>query len=336
MAFKLGVLLIHGMGNQEAGFADEMIEKVKLRLRRLGSNDRDVCFEPIWWAHVLGDKEASLLRHMADGNDLEWMPLRSFVVNSLGDALAYQDIPTSDDQINVYRGIHAVVAEKTAYLRNRLRSGMAENAPETPLVVIAHSLGAHIMSNYIWDLQHGAAPKLKIGDNPFEHYETLTCIVTFGCNIPLFTLALNNIEPIEFPFPGLAAYFPAGTTQEEVRKVARWMNYYDPDDVLGYPLRTLNARYEQVVSRDVPVNVGNILRSWNPASHTAYWTDDNIIRPAAELVHDILRLILARETKPGAALAARRPAAGSRLRGERTARIEAKEEVFEPPGRVLL
>lgn len=318
MAFKLGVLLVHGMGNQDAGFADEMIEKVKARLKRLGSDDRTVSFDPVWWAHVLGDKEATLLRHMADGNDLEWMSMRSFVVNSLGDALAYQDTQVAEDEINVYQGIHRVVAEKTASLRNRLRSGEDDKAPEVPLVVIAHSLGAQIMSNYIWDVQHQEKNKLKfkIGDNPFERYETLTSITTFGCNIPLFTLALNTIQPISFPPAGLARYFPAGTSAEKIASVAKWTNYYDPDDVLGYPLKTLDAAYDKVVCRDVPVNVGSILRSWNPASHTAYWTDDNVIKPVAESLHEILQHL---KEKPAAA----KPTAPAASRAARSRRRES-------------
>jgi hypothetical protein len=312
MAFKLGVLLIHGMGNQDAGFADEMIETVKHRLNKMGSNDRDISFEAIWWAHVLGDKEATLLRYMADGNDLEWMSLRSFVVNSLGDALAYQDTQVSKDEINVYQGIHKVVAEKTAYLRSRIRSGVDDKAPEVPLVVIAHSLGAQIMSNYIWDIQKGKPLKFKVGDNPFERYETLTSIITFGCNIPLFTLALNNIEPIDFPPSRLASYFPPGTSPEEISSVAKWINLYDPDDVLGYPLKTLDPKYDKIVYQDIPVNVGSILRSWNPASHTAYWTDDNVIKPVAESLHNILRILPRTSANPGAAPDANRASRGRR------------------------
>lgn len=312
MPFKLGVLLIHGMGNQEPEFADEAIEKIKARIDRMGSRSGDISFEIVWWAHVLGDKEATLLRHMADGNELNWMTLRGFVINSLGDALAYQDTQVSPGQVNVYREIHAVVAKKTAYLRERIRSGVEDTAPEAPLVVIAHSLGAQIMSDYIWDIQHKKNLSFPVGENPFERCETLTSITTFGCNIPLFTLALNTIEPIDFPPSGLEKYFPAGTSPEEIAKVSTWTNYYDPDDVLGYPLRTLDPKYERIVSRDVPVNVGNILQSWNPASHTAYWTDDSIIKPIAESLCNILQLLSDGPAARGAETKAVRAARGRR------------------------
>lgn len=291
MNFKLGVLLIHGMGNQGAGFANPMIEELKSRVRKLGSDDRQICFEPVWWAPILAQKQENLLRYLADGNDLDWMDLRRFVVHSLADAIAYQDTyrPSSKDQINVYQGVHNKIGESVQHLRSRINSNRDPNAPDVPLVIIAHSLGCHMVSNYIWDTRSSAQKKPP--KSAFEGFETLTGIVTFGCNIPIFTLAYTNLEPIDFPTPNLARFFPPGTPQAEIAEVAQWLNFYDPDDVLGYPLRTLDPKYAATVTRDIAVNAGGLLRSWNPTSHTEYWTDNDVTRPTAELLHRILRLL---------------------------------------------
>lgn len=40
------------------------------------------------------------------------------------------------------------------------------------------------------------------------------------------------------------------------RHRAKWFNFYDPDDVLGYPLKTINADYKKAVAKDIPINVG--------------------------------------------------------------------------------
>jgi hypothetical protein len=40
------------------------------------------------------------------------------------------------------------------------------------------------------------------------------------------------------------------------RHRAKWYNFYDPDDVLGYPLKTINADYKKAVTKDIPTNVG--------------------------------------------------------------------------------
>lgn len=61
-----------------------------------------------------------------------------------------------------------------------------------------------------------------------------------------------------------------------------WINYYDKDDLIGFPLRKLNPAYRRAVSADREVNVGNLLTSWNPLSHTAYLDDQDVIRPIAK------------------------------------------------------
>jgi hypothetical protein len=291
MPFKLGVLLIHGMGSQERDYAEPMIQELRSRVRKKGGDDRQIAFEGVWWAPVLADKEASLLRNMADGNDLDWMELRRFVVHSLADAIAYQDTyrPTTPDQINVYRQVHDRIAEAVRSLRDRIRAEADPAAPEVPLVVIAHSLGCHMISNYIWDVRD--SPNAKPVGDPFQDFQTLTGIVMFGCNIPLFTLAYTHLEPIQFPTPKLGPYFPKGTPAQAIADVCEWLNLYDPDDVLGYPLRTLDPKFTKAVTRDIAVDAGKLWRSWNPLSHTEYWTDDDVTKPAADLLHRILKLL---------------------------------------------
>jgi hypothetical protein len=106
---------------------------------------------------------------------------------------------------------------------------------------------------------------------------------------PDYTGADDWLRP--FPTPNLQAFFPPGTPPEKIAEVTQWLNFYDPDDILGYPMKSLDPKYAKTVTRDIAVNVGNLLRSWNPASHTEYWTDNNITRPVAELLHGILRLL---------------------------------------------
>ena len=68
--------------------------------------------------------------------------------------------------------------------------------------------------------------------NDFEDMKTLSGLLTFGCNIPLFTLAQNKVEPIKFPLP-TAKYFPKGTSPNAIKAASKWWNFYDPDDILG-------------------------------------------------------------------------------------------------------
>ena len=72
---------------------------------------------------------------------------------------------------------------------------------------------------------------------------------------------------------------------------SKWDNYFDEDDVLGYPLKPIGASYDKAVNRDIAINAGTWLTSWNPLSHEGYWTDDDLISPTARRIIATLALL---------------------------------------------
>lgn len=60
-----------------------------------------------------------------------------------------------------------------------------------------------------------------------------------------------------------------------------WINFYNGNDVLGFPVQNINYAYSKVVV-DREVNVGNIFTWWNPFSHNYYWQDNKVIQPIAK------------------------------------------------------
>ena len=197
---KLAVLVVHGMGDQQADFADGMIDELEGRIRsKHRLNPDEIEWKTVWWAPILSRAEADLWRRSQRGNDLDYKKLRSFVLHALGDAVAYREIPKNKrvrGDINAYDEIHAQVKADMKMLRQKTRAGKPANAKEVPLLIIAHSLGIHIMSNYIWDRQKRNSRSFG---NEFEDMKTLSGLQTFGCNIPLFTLAQKKVESIKFP-----------------------------------------------------------------------------------------------------------------------------------------
>lgn len=270
MAYDVGILILHGMGSQGSDFADEMIGELDSRITGLGHDKNRVCWKPVHWAYVIQPREDQLWRDLSRNNDLDAVKIRKFLISAFGDAIAYQRVP--GQRRDVYSEIHDKVHDEIVDLRKQLGDA------DKPLVVIAHSLGSVIMSNYIWDEQKGHG----LGGTPFEKAETLVGFITFGCNIALFSLAYNPVVSIQFP--------PA-TLPQQLQRVAKWLNFFDSDDVLGYPLKPLSPTYNQAVTQDVEVNVGGLLTSWNPLSHTAYWTDNNFTKPVAEFIADVLAAI---------------------------------------------
>ena len=266
---KVGVLFIHGMGSTLDDFAHDTIQELRNRISGRGLNRDDIAWESVFWAPVLSSRETQLWVDLSAENDLNWAKLRKFFINGFGNATAYQSV---HDRRDVYGQIHATVHDSLKALRTKLGDA------DKPLIVIAHSLGSVIISDYIWDRQKGRNAE-RFGANPFERMETLSGLITLGTNIPLFTLAHDPVTCIEFPPPGLT---------ESLKQKAKWLNFYDSDDVLAWPLKPLSLKYADTVSEDLEVSVGNILTSWNPANHAAYWTDDGVIKPASYLIASIL------------------------------------------------
>jgi len=283
MSGALGALVIHGIGTPKPDFADALIGKIGGQLSARASR---VVWQPIFWSQELNTEETEFDTAMKSAVDpsgehipLRWACLRRFIVHNLGDAIAYQREP----ERAAYTRINHIVSDRIRELKTKL------NDPAAPIVVLAHSLGGHIMSSYIWDRQH---PNLRGADH-HEPLQMLAGMVTFGCNIPLFTLALSASVPIDLPGPGVkkAALIAA----------SRWLNFLDADDVLGWPLRPLYAKDASKFSdaqrltlskiEDYEINAGNIFESWNPASHDGYWTDRDFVTPAAAFLGTVLDAI---------------------------------------------
>ena len=70
-----------------------------------------------------------------------------------------------------------------------------------------------------------------------------------------------------------------------------WVNLFDEDDIVGYPIRPVNSHCKKVVTADLNVSVGSFLAGGTPASHTGYWEDEEVGKIIAEkLAIDWLRV----------------------------------------------
>ncbi|MEE9269923.1 MAG: hypothetical protein V3V49_06645 [Candidatus Krumholzibacteria bacterium] len=282
MAYKLGVLVVHGMGSQKPDFAEPMKRGLEKCIAARGVDPAGIYWEPVFWAKLLGDKQQKLWRRLSRNRRFRYRKIREFVVAAMGDAVAYQQSPTRPR--SVYTDIHNLVLAHLRKMRRRLGNA------DLPLVILAHSLGSVIVSDYIWDRQKKYKPRLY-GRTALERMETLALLITFGSTLPLFSMAYYPVVSIAFPPPGVRRFFPPGTTAAEIRRVAKWLNYYDRDDVMGYPLKPTSPSYNKNVTRDRQVNVGGIFSSWNPLSHTAYWTDKDFCKPVGKAITDVMKLL---------------------------------------------
>ncbi|MBI2497936.1 MAG: chemotaxis protein [Opitutae bacterium] len=275
MSSKIAVAIVHGVGITQRDFADGMIAELRARFAQATGADAStalVC-EPVYWGPILQGPEDELWSRLRQGGDLDFVSLRRFMVSFAADALAYQPARGEADK---YEEIHAEFA--------RVMQRLAANAGAgAPLVVISHSLGTIISSNYFYDLTRprrliAKAVRAQMGrpTTPLERGETLAYFVTMGSPIALWSLRYDDFGvPVAIPAPALGRHYP------KLVPLAAWDNFYDPDDVIGYPLKTLNPAYGRAVANDYAVNAGGLLTSWNPASHISYWTDNDVTKPVA-------------------------------------------------------
>lgn len=279
---KIAVAILHGAGTPKKNFADHMIDRLVTAVAKQTKKSRpevqkQLVFEPIFWSSVFEKEERRLWERLKKGGKMDYARLRLFTIEFLADAIAYQ--PANGNGQN-YDKVHAVVAQSMNKLAERAGG-------HAPLCVISHSLGSVVATNYFLDLQQkperiGAQTERRIGPGPLEKGETLFLFYTLGSPLALWSLRFGDFgDAIIVPSPAVGKYYQY--TEGE------WLNIYDRDDVLSYPLKTLNQAFHKGVTRDVEMNVGGLLTSWNPFSHQAYDRDEDVIFAIAAGIARLLR-----------------------------------------------
>ncbi|OGU29280.1 MAG: hypothetical protein A2X67_00045 [Ignavibacteria bacterium GWA2_55_11] len=240
---QIGVLIIHGMGDQSENFADEFIDRLK---QQLGPQSAAVAFEACFWADVLQHHQDQIWQRVKRGGSITWQGVRHWLLSAFGDPPAYL---SGFFKLGhpVYQLVHARILASLLHLEDQL-----DPSGGRPLVVLAHSLGSVIICNYIWD-EHKHPDK---GKSPFQRTDSLTKLITYGSNIPLFLPPVRPVTCIQFPSPEIPA---------PLRPHARWINFYAPSDLLGFPLGALWDDARGTVIEDRSMHPG-----WWPASRTPY------------------------------------------------------------------
>ena len=278
-AQKLGIIVIHGVGCGDSDvpdvpgqptFSAGMARRV---LRKLGGRADQVVWKEVCWSDILQPRQRAYLDMIRSktGDD----KTRNFMLSALSDAAAYRK--TSDGSAAIYERIHSRV--ELAF-----RGLEAEIGADGPVLVLAHSLGAHIMSNYIYDLQRFS---LRSGDqrfaSPIQNARTIAGFMSFGCNIPVFLFGYRRAEVIPILYPG-------HDLQPSQQISPWWQNFYDKRDILAYPMGPSAPCYAAMVAdrdlRDIPVNLGRQTQEhWDPLSHGSYWDDPEMIAPVVHYIN---------------------------------------------------
>ncbi len=201
-----------------------------------------------------------------------WTILRRFLLYSFSDPATYAHDPSKPDSI--YNRVHDEIATKLQALHDALD-------PDGRIIVVAHSLGAYVLSNYVWDAQRPlrlgdpAAEAALLASADYRGIKSIARVLTAAPNIALFVAGLQKVQPIKKPADDF-----------------EWHSFYDKDDVLGWPLRPLpvgdEGSYADLVTIERPINVGGFWASWNPLSHTKYLNKRTpFVKHVAEEIGDL-------------------------------------------------
>ncbi|MDX1521978.1 MAG: hypothetical protein R3264_10155 [Anaerolineae bacterium] len=292
MTKKVALLFIHGMGELFEAEFQAQVEQIVRTLRDDLSNPIEfVHVGRIFYQDILQNRQVEVFQRLQAEGNLDWLALREFLLFGFSDAASLE-----------YRAYEPGSEYEQAQLRILAALDAAYEAlsgPNQPVVIMAQSLGSHIISNYLWDAQTAAPTQgvwrpdgpastpLNADHDNFRRLKTLKFILTTGCNIPIFTAGKRSIQAVK--------------TRSDGYDIT-WHNYYDADDVLGWPLRPLGqffnpagegSAYNEAVDQDIEMNVrGGLLdwatESWNPLSHRNYWRDGRIIQALAAQVDALL------------------------------------------------
>jgi len=284
---KVALLTLHGMGETDNDYARSLI--TGLRKRMDGVFDAHVAVFQIDYQKVLQPNQDYVWNRVKQLGRVHYDEMRKFLLFGISDAAGLEN---GKEQVgSVYEEAQIEIARALFQARGALGG-------DGPVVVISQSLGGQVLSNYLYDAQKAAATghaavgiwrdidahantiagrALSTEEKAFLGGGTLRRWLSTGCNIPIFVAAHKSmsIKPIAKP----TADF-------------RWLNLYDPDDVLGWPLAPLSDGYAALVE-DRVINSGDglvnwIVKSWNPMSHTAYWDDADVLRPLEAMLREFV------------------------------------------------
>ncbi|CAM3424899.1 chemotaxis protein [Paenibacillus lupini] len=277
---NIAVAVIHGIGQTREDFYVDLAKDLHTQMAVVNPNVK-LYIEGIYWGDIVNRLEKRLWSRL-QGNKLrwtKWIRLRSFFVNIVGEAIAYQAIPRDNDPAPddyIYDEIHG----RFAACLQRLSDQAGQDAP---LCIISHSLGSIIASNFFYDLQNDKlAPKvlpiIEASNSKLVRGETLTHFYTMGSPLAVWAMRFEDLGvPITVPAPPIQG-----------SGIGEWVNFYDTDDVIAYPIKPLNALYKKVVTEDMEVKCAGLL-SWTPFSHRKYFqtktTRDRIVMALSAMQH---------------------------------------------------
>ncbi|WP_105103077.1 hypothetical protein [Microbulbifer pacificus] len=284
----LVILAAPGMGAVDEGFAEPLFQALK---NSLGDDWSRIHTDTILCQGHLQPNLERVFEAMQK-RDMDYLRARKFMLYGLAEASAQMA------DIHQRGGNYDKTQQAIYQTLERAAKATSDNAP---VILLSHSIGCCILSNYLWDAQratinHGiwrdGGPKgvhKGSAKDLFLRGKTLAHWYTLGASTPLWTagLARDQIQAV---------------TSDTRGYNFRWKNFYHPDDLFGWPLKPLSPSYNQAVYRDFETRplADWSAASWGPqlVSHDGYWQSEMVLKSLVEDVTEVLKKTTARRPSP--------------------------------------
>lgn len=281
---RIAFLTLHGMGETKPKYADQLRASLIDKLNADGHDDWGyLIFNSIYYQEPLQRNQEAYISDI--NGKIDWSNSRKRFFYAFSDPVSLEvrkeqaNSPYEVCQRTILNSIDGCLT-RIYELNNTL----------PPVVILAQSLGGQVISNYIWDAQrqqvarrhpssgiwkNGGPTDVAMGGtrDQFRRLKSLRCLITTGCNIPLFLGGNPN---------------PQAINSSTLKSNFEWLNYYDSDDILGWPLADLSQSYEEIVE-DIKIQSGPAFIRETPLSHGQYWNTDEFQEQLVRKLRAIIR-----------------------------------------------
>lgn len=250
MSKKIVILTIPGIGTKDVGYSTDFEKDIRrFTSNNVNANLRVLETRPFSVTEV-DENQNNLFRRLDAANKLGGiLSPRKFVLEAFGDGVTFER--DSSNPESTYYKIHN-------YLKRKIEDANALLNEGDIFVILGASMGIHILSTYIWDADNGKGVFQNTPATTNQNLKNLDYLATIGCNIPLFVSGLRETQIVAI---------------DKRNNHFTWDNYYDRDDVLGWPLQQMSSSYNELVN-DYEINTGMYV-----GSHTKYWDDNDFTKP---------------------------------------------------------
>ena len=285
------LIFIHGMGvgdpNQSYEELWKLIASHYEEIHHLDSGRFNQLFKPVFINYkdvTFGAKKhifESAFPNLGAYEPTPWdvvnpiRPLRYFITFFLGDVTAY-------------------VSENDNNIRSTFWKQVKTTVVDGHYSIIAHSLGSIIAFDFLYNLLEDSnlflpssnGKQTEEFNNEVKEFNNnldkikgnFRNLFTFGSTIGLFMMRKGTLWKNEASFSDIIN--PIHQLDDE-QILHSWLNFYDNEDILSYPLNNLfnrNATNANRALKDIEIQTGNLVID----SHTSYWKNNEMAASIAK------------------------------------------------------